>query len=153
MDALQRHLRSHLIGSAAAIALLGRGEKLRDPAARTVVRRMRTQLQAEQRIQRDVARQLDVGAPVLILAGVRLAEALARWAPGRRRIVRTALCDVLDLEAMRDAIAANAARCEALGESERLGPDVAQQWCVESRLQQAALELLHADASGRAFAD
>ena len=152
MDSLQRHLRSHLVGTAAAIALLGRGEMLRDPAARSIVRRLREELRQEQRAQTQVAQHLNVRVPIPFMTVARIVERLARWAPGRRAVVRTPLCDVIDLEAMRDAIAAKTARCEALLESGRMPPGVAEYWRDEGRLQQAALDLLHADASGRAFA-
>jgi hypothetical protein len=153
MDELAHYIRLHLAGSATGIELYGRGSGLHDPAARDVVASIRTELRGERRQLLAIARSHDIRpAPLLSLAG-QVGERIGRLKPNGHPVKRTLLTDVIDLEAMRVAVAGKTAGWEAMltvaGDEHR---DQLRELLDQAHRQHDDVSRLHREAAARAFA-
>lgn len=115
MRAIAHHVHLHLAGSAAGIDLFDRSARAqRDPETADAVRQIHAQLVDERRALRAMADRLDVGESPVLTLGARLAERLGRLKPNGRLLERTAVTDLIELEAMCDAVAGKVTGWRAL---------------------------------------
>lgn len=115
MSAIGHYVHIHLAGSAAGIDLFGRsGPAQHDREIGETVLEIREQLFDERdRLQR-MADDLGVGESVLLTTAARVGERVGRLKPNDSLLHRTALTDLVELEAMRDAVAGKVAGWQAL---------------------------------------
>lgn len=132
MDLLAHYVRIHLTGAAAGIELFGRGADLHDPQARATTARIREELFEEREWLRGLVERLGSTEPTLTQVVAKVGERVSRLKPNGDLLQRTELTDVIDLEAMHDAVSGKVAGWEALLELE------------DSRVDRAGLERLHA---------
>lgn len=151
MDLLAHHVRIHLTGAAAGIELFGRGRQLWDAEARATVADIRRELVAERRALVRIVEDLGSSDPVIVSTAVRVGERLGRLKPNGDLLRRTPLTDVVDLEAMRDAVAGKIAGWEAMRHSLRLDRQLVEGLLDQARRQHDQLSELHDRASRRAF--
>ncbi len=151
MDLLAHHLRIHLTGAAAGIELFGRGENLWDRDAREVVGRIRRELVEERRSLVDMVEALGSSDPALIATVARIGERVGRLKPNGDLLRRTPLTDVVDLEAMHDAVAGKVAGWRAMLHSPRLDRPELQRLLDQGLRQLDELSALHERAAERAF--
>ena len=118
MDLLAHYVRIHLTGAAAGIELFGRGADLDDPQARATTARIREELFEERAWLRSLVERLGSTEPTLTQVVAKVGERLGRLKPNGDLLRRTALTDVIDLEAMHDAVSGKVAGWEALLELE-----------------------------------
>lgn len=149
MDLLAHHVRLHLVGAAAGIALFGR--ELADADARRETGRIRRELVAERRELVAIAESIGASDPILPSFGATVGERLGRLKPNGRLLHRTPLTDVVDLEAMRDAVAGKIGGWEAMLQSSRIDHEVLNRLLGQARRQHDTLGELHAQAASRAF--
>lgn len=115
MTAIAHHVHLHLAASAAGIDLFGRaGDGMIDREAGELAHELRAELLQERRQLRRMADRLDVGESMLLTNGARLGERLGRLKPNGSLLRRTPLTDLVELEAMRDAVGAKRVGWEAL---------------------------------------
>lgn len=118
MDLLAHYVRIHLTGAAAGLELFGRGADLHDPQARTTTARIRGELVEERAWLRGLVERLGSTEPTLTQIVAKVGERVGRLKPNGDLLRRTALTDVIDLEAMHDAVSGKVAGWEALLELE-----------------------------------
>lgn len=155
MDALGHYLRIHLTGSAGGIELFGRGERMDDAHARTVLSDIRSELIIERHQQLRMAHRTDVSPAPLFALAAKVGERVSRLKPNGHPVRRTALADLVDLEAMRTALAGKAAGWEALlcvvDQHEGLDRDELTALARQGQRQLDQVRDLHAEAATRAL--
>jgi len=115
MEAIAYYVHVHLAGAAAGIDLFGRsGRAQTDREIGDVVLQIREQLIDERRSLRAMADRLQVGESSLLTWSARAAERVGRLKPNGDLLRRTPLTDLVELEAMRDAVAGKIAGWQAL---------------------------------------
>lgn len=115
MSPIGHHVHIHLAGAAAGIDLFGRsGPELADQQIGQMVLEFRDELVQEREQLLAMAERLGVGESVVMSTAARLGERLGRLKPNGDLLRRTPLTDLLELEAMRDAVAGKIAGWEAL---------------------------------------
>ena len=155
MNALGHYVRIHLTGSAAGIELFGRGRRMADPTARGVLGDIRDELRQERRQLLEMAERLDARPAPVVAMGARAGERLSRLKPNGHPFRRTPLADLVDLEAMRTAVAGKVAGWEGLlavaDEHPPLDRDELSDLLRQGRRQHDQLSVLHGEASERAL--
>lgn len=113
MSAIVRYVQTHLAGAGAGIDLFHHAARsLRDHAVRVELRRIHEELLDERRRLRRMLDGLGGSESTLLTTGTRVAGALSRAKPTITR--RTGTTDLIQLEAMRDAVAGKIAGWQAL---------------------------------------
>ncbi len=157
MDALGHYLRIHLTGSAGGIELFGRGERMADPHARTVLGDIRGELVVERRQQLQMARRIGVRPAPLLALAAQVGERVSRLKPNGDPVRRTPVSDLVDLEAMRTAVSGKIAGWEALlsvaDRHEGLDRAELTDLAHQGRRQLDQLSELHVAAAARALSD
>lgn len=155
MGALGHYLRIHLTGSAGGIELFGRGERMADAQARTVLHDIRAELIVERHQQLRMARRTGVRPAPLLALGARVGEKVSRLKPNGDPVRRTPLSDLIDLEAMRTAVSGKVAGWEALlcvaDHHDGLDPDELMALARQGQRQLEQLSDLHTAAASRAL--
>ncbi len=155
MDTLAHYLRIHLTGSAGGIELFGRGERMADPHARTVLSDIRRELVVERHQQLQMARRAGIRPAPLLALGAKVGERISRLKPNGDPVRRTPLSDLVDLEAMRTAVSGKVAGWEALlsvaGHHEGLDRDELAALARQGERQLEQLGELHTAAAARAL--
>lgn len=154
MDLLKHYVRLHLTGASAAIELFSRGAAMQDEEARAVTQAIRGELFEERESLRGLAQRIGASEPRLPELAVKVGERLGRLKPNGSLVHRTALTDVIDLEAMHDAVSGKVAGWYALQQVTDARVDRSE---VDRLLQQGLdqlerLRVLHQAAARRAFA-
>ena len=154
MDFLKHYVRIHLTGAAAGIELFSRGTGLQDDEARKVTHQIRQELFEERAFLRGLAEGIGASDPRLPALAAQVGEKLGRLKPNGSLVHRTALTDVVDLEAMHDAVSGKVAGWYALLQVDDRRVDKAE---VERLLQQGLdqverLRVVHQASARRAFA-
>lgn len=114
MDALGHYLRIHLTGSAGGIELFSRGSGMPDEEARRVVLGIRDELVEEREQLLSIAHRVGARPAPLAAVAAKVGERIGRLKPNGHLLSRTPLTDLIDLEAMRVAVAGKTAGWEAL---------------------------------------
>jgi hypothetical protein len=153
MDLLAHYVRIHLTGAAAGIELFGRGSSLADATARETVAAIREELFGERDWLRGLAERLGTGEPTLARPLALVGERVGRLKPNGDLLHRTPLTDVVDLEAMHDAVSGKIAGWRALRQADDLRvPRSEVSGLLEQALRQRDdLSVLHEAAARRAF--
>ncbi|MBM9464266.1 hypothetical protein JL108_12465 [Aeromicrobium sp. YIM 150415] len=153
MNPLSHYLRTHLVGAAAGIELAARGRQQLDPAARAMMTELRDELESEQRDLREFARRTDTTIPSVGMTLAQVGERLGRLKPNGSLTRRTPLTDLVDLEAMRDAVAGKIAGWQALiaAGDERLDTARLEELLELGERQHDRLTEAHARAAHRAL--
>ncbi|MGA8852374.1 MAG: hypothetical protein WB508_11730 [Aeromicrobium sp.] len=156
MDELGHYLRLHLTGAAGGIELFSRGERMLDPAARDTTLTIRDELREERQQLLTFARALQKReAPVAAMVA-KVSEKVARLKPNGSPLSRGPMDDLVDLEAMRVALAGKLAGYEAMLTVSEQVPGLPSEQ-LEALRQQALrqhdqVSTLHAKAAKRALA-
>lgn len=155
MDALGHYIRMHLTGSAAGIELFERGSGLVDADARAVVKHISDELVEERERLLAMAHRVGIRPAPLGTAVAKLGERLSRLKPNGHRLHRTPMTDLIDLEAMRVAVAGKISGWEALlsvaGQHDGLKRDELVGLREQARRQQDELSQLHNATAARAL--
>lgn len=154
MDLLAHYVRIHLTGAAAGIELFGRGTDLHDPQARATTARIRDELLEERAWLRGLVERLGSTEPTLTQVVAKVGEHVGRLKPNGDLLRRTELTDVIDLEAMHDAVSGKVAGWEALLELQdsRVDRDELTRLHAQGLRQIADLKEHHRAAARRAWA-
>ncbi len=156
MDELGHYLRLHLTGAAAGIELFSRGERMLDPAARDIIQTIRQEVREERQQLLDIARALDKRPAPIAALFAKVSEKATRLKPNGNPLSRGPMDDLVDLEAMRVAVAGKLAGYEAmLAASEQVsGLPRDQLAALRKRAvrQHDQLSTLHGEAARRALA-
>lgn len=155
MDELGHYIRIHLTGAAGGIELFSRGADLYDPAAREVVEGIRTELHDERRRLLAIAGNLGVRPAPLATAVAKIGEKVGRLKPNGHPLRRTRMTDLVDLEAMRIALAGKISGWEGLltvvDEYAALPRDEIADLLAQALRQLDQITNLHAEAAQRAL--
>lgn len=155
MDELGHYIRIHLTGAAAGIELFSRGEDLFDPAAREVVQGIRTELRDERRRLLDVASALGVRPAPLSAVAVKIGEKIGRLKPNGHPLRRTRMTDLVDLEAMRVALAGKISGWEGMltvvDDYDGMPRAEIADLLAQARRQHDQISQLHGEAAQRAL--
>ncbi|MGJ9422209.1 hypothetical protein [Aeromicrobium sp. CF3.5] len=155
MDALGHYLRIHLTGSAGGIELFGRGERMSNAHARTILHDICSELVVERRQQLQMARRVGIRPAPLFALAAKVGERVSRLKPNGDPVRRTALSDLVDLEAMRTALAGKVAGWDALlcvaDQHEGLDSDELAALARQGERQLEQVRELHAEAATRAL--
>ena len=115
MPALADYLQTHLAGAYAGADLLGRSAPgQRDPEIGAALRAIHEQVAEERDELRSIMAGLDIGESRLLVLVARTAERIGRLKPNGSLLHRTSLTDLVEVEALRDAVAAKIAGWQAL---------------------------------------
>ena len=154
MDHLAHYVRIHLTGAAAGIELFGRGENLHDPEARRGVRAIRQELVEERTWLLDLVERLGASDPTVPSLVAQVGEKIGRLKPNGSLVHRTALTDVVDLEAMHDAVSGKVAGWRALLQVDdpRVDTEDVERLLAQGLRQLETLSAAHEEAARRAFA-
>ncbi|CAM3255870.1 hypothetical protein NODU109028_07220 [Nocardioides dubius] len=113
MSPIAHYMQAHLAGAGAGIDLFTQAAgSVRDHAVRAELRRIRDELLDERRRLRRMLDDLGSGESAVLTTATRLGGLLARLKPHLVR--RTDTTDLIQLEAMRDAVAGKIAGWQAL---------------------------------------
>ncbi len=153
MNPLSHYLRAHLVGAAGGIELSARGRQQLDPATRAMMAELHEELKIEQRDLREFARRTDTTIPTIGMTLAQAGERLGRLKPNDSLTHRTPLTDLVDLEAMRDAVAGKLAGWQALiaSQDERLDAGRLEELVEAAERQHDRLTEAHARAAQRAL--
>lgn len=155
MDELGHYIRIHLTGAAAGIELFSRGEDLFDPEAREIVTGIRDELRDERRRLLDIAEALDVRPAPLMAVAVKIGEKIGRLKPNGHPLRRTRMTDLVDLEAMRVAVAGKTAGWESMltvvDDHPAMPREEIEDLLAQARRQHDQLSTLHREAAARAL--
>ncbi len=157
MAAIDDYLQAHLAGANAGSDLFDRSAKgTDDPQIGEALREIHHQVVAEVRELRQMMAALNVSENRLLIAGARLAERVGRLKPNGSLLHRTPLTDLVELEALRIAVAGKVSGWEALlaiaDDFEVLDRDRLEALREQGRAQHDRLRELHAIAANRALA-
>ena len=157
MAALDDYLQTHLAGANAGADLFERsanGQPDREIA--DALREIHHQVVAELRELRQMMSALNVSENRLLIAGAKLAERAGRLKPNGSLLHRTPLTDLVELEALRIAVAGKISGWEALlsivDDFDALDRDRLEALREQGRAQHDRLRELHALAANRALA-
>ncbi len=153
---IAHHVHTHLAGSAAGIDLFDRsaGAQL-DPEIGTVLRDIHGELLDERRRLRRMALDLGVGESRVMTLAARAGERVGRLKPNGSVTRRTDLTDLVELEAMRTAVAGKRAGWQALlavaDHHTCLDREELQRLIAQAEDQQSRLADVHTRAAARAL--
>lgn len=155
---LAHHVHAHLAGSAAGIDLFDRSADAQlDPEIGALVRDIHTELVDERRRLRRMATDLGVGESSALTAAARLGERVGRLKPNGSFTRRTDLTDLVELEAMRTAVAGKRAGWQALLSVADVHPPLdrreLQDLIDQAEDQQSRLADAHTRAAARALVE
>jgi hypothetical protein len=153
---IAHHVHAHLAGSAAGIDLFDRSADAQlDAEIGNVVREIHGELLDERRRLRRMASDLGVGESTLMTVAARAGERVGRLKPNGSLTRRTDLTDLVELEAMRTAVAGKRAGWQALlsvaDVHACLDHQELQELIAQAEDQQSRLADAHTRAAARAL--
>lgn len=153
---IAHHVHVHLAGSAAGIDLFGRsGDAQLDPDIGATVRDIHRELVDERRRLRRMADDLGVGESKALTLAARAGERVGRLKPNGSLTERTDMTDLVELEAMRTAVAGKHAGWQALLSVVDVHPALQraelEELIAQAETQQARLAEAHGRAAARAL--
>lgn len=155
MNDLARYLRTHLAGSTAGVNLFDRAASNMPEPGASIIRRIHGELEEERVQLRAMIDRLGFHENAVINALAKAGERVTRLKPNGSLLHRTAKTDLVDLEAMRIALAGKLAGWESLltivDDEPRLDRAELEQLAAQAREQQATVRELHRAAATRAF--
>ncbi|MEH3032809.1 MAG: hypothetical protein PGN07_01925 [Aeromicrobium erythreum] len=157
MSAIAHYVHVHLAGSAAGIDLFTRsGEGQLDGRIARMVLDIRDELVDERARLQRMADALDVGESTVLTTAARVGERIGRLKPNESLVHRTPLTDLVELEAMRDAVAGKIAGWQALLTVVDVRPELDRgelDFLLAQGLEQHdRLTAAHRDVAGRVLA-
>ncbi|GGR62841.1 hypothetical protein J2S40_002238 [Nocardioides luteus] len=102
---LQAYLQHHWAGSSAGLALFRRvGQSHSDPQVAAEIRQLAAEMNEDRESLRDIIEQTGGKPSPVATATGRALEFAGRFKPNGRIVRRSALADLFDIEALRDAV-------------------------------------------------
>ncbi|MCR4514150.1 hypothetical protein [Aeromicrobium sp. 50.2.37] len=153
---IAHHVHTHLAGSAAGIDLFGRSADAQlDPDIGAMVRDIHRELLDERRRLRRMADDLGVGESKALTLAARAGERVGRLKPNGSLTERTDMTDLVELEAMRTAVAGKHAGWQALLSVVDVHPALdrteLEELIAQAEAQQVRLAQAHTQAAARAL--
>lgn len=153
---IAHHVHTHLAGSAAGIDLFDRSADAQlDPEIGNTVRTIHGELVDERRRLRRMADDLGVGESKALTLAAQAGERLGRLKPNGSLTQRTDMTDLVELEAMRTAVAGKRAGWQALLSVVDVHPaldrEELEDLVAQAESQQDRLEQAHTQAAARAL--
>lgn len=148
MDVLEGYLQNHWTAASAGVSLFQRVARTHgDPATAVAVGEVAQEVEADRDTLRGVMRDVGVRPSVLGATAGRLGAELGRLKPNGRVLHRSPLTDVVEVEALRDAVWGKRCGWEALrtlAEDEpRLDADLLEELIGRADRQLERLRRLH----------
>ncbi|HJQ06104.1 MAG TPA: hypothetical protein VJ872_11705 [Nocardioides sp.] len=157
-DVLEGYLQNHWTAAAAGVSLFHRVARTHgDPAAAVAVGEVAHEVEADRDTLRGVMRSLDVRPSFIGAVVGRVGAELGRLKPNGRILRRSPLTDVVELEALRDAVYGKRCGWESLrtlaDEEPRLDTELLEELIARADRQLERLRRIHlAVARERAIA-
>ncbi len=115
MTGIEDYLQAHYAGACAGVDLFARSARgQRDQEIGDVLRELHEQIEADRESLRDIMRDLGVAPHVLLTIAARAGERVGRLKPNGSLLHRTPMTDLVEVEALHDAVASKAAGWKAL---------------------------------------
>ncbi|MEI7056657.1 hypothetical protein WBG06_12640 [Nocardioides sp. CCNWLW239] len=145
-EVLHAYLQHHWAGSSAGVALFERvGRSHSDAAVASAVRQLATEVDEDREVLRQIILATGANPSSVAATTGRAAELVGRLKPNGRLVRRSPLSDLLEIEALRDAVAGKRAGWQLLlaAGDVRMNPEQLEELIRRADDQLARLEALH----------